>query len=110
VKSRTRFATRLIMCEKPERSMHVKVGARHPHQVRVGISNEAWQCAYPKPLPYGNDLRLGVRGSGWNPCEAKLTLGGPVWTSLFHPKIYFDFVANEQPRKRDSAKHASKLV
>jgi hypothetical protein len=48
VKSRTRFVLRVAMCEKPGRSMHVKMGARPPHQVRIGISNEAWQCAHPK--------------------------------------------------------------
>jgi hypothetical protein len=31
----------LPLCEKPERSVNVQVGARHPHQQGVGIVNEA---------------------------------------------------------------------
>jgi Zn-dependent M28 family amino/carboxypeptidase len=53
----------LPLGEKPERSVHVQVGARHPHQQRVGISDEARQRRHPEPLPYSNDLRLGVRWS-----------------------------------------------
>src|SRR4030081_2618261 len=41
--------------EKPERSMDVQVGARHPDQQGVGISDEARQYRHPKPLLYCND-------------------------------------------------------
>src|SRR6266700_5108147 len=50
----------LPLCEKPNRSVHVQVGARDPHQQGVGIANEAWQCRHPEPLPCSSDLRLGV--------------------------------------------------
>src|SRR5436190_19212656 len=49
----------LPLCEKPERSVHVQAGARHPHQEGVGIANEARQCRHPETLLYGSDLRLG---------------------------------------------------
>src|SRR6185312_3008792 len=68
----------LPLCEKPERSVHVQVGARHPHQLGVGISDEARQCRHPEPLPYCNDLRLAVRGPERNLCGTNLTLAGPV--------------------------------
>jgi hypothetical protein len=60
----------------------VQLGARHPHQQRVGISDEARQCRDPEPLPYSNDLRLGVRGPEWNPRGANLTLAGPVRNAM----------------------------
>ena len=66
----------LALCENPERSVHVQVGARHPHQEGVGIANEARQCRDPEPLPYSNDLRLAVRGPEWSPRDANLTLAG----------------------------------
>src|SRR5213082_2130807 len=72
----------LPLCEKPERSVHVQVGARHPHQQGVGIADEARQCRDPEPLPDCNDLRLGVRGPEWNPRGANLTLAGPVRDSM----------------------------
>ena len=72
----------LPLCEKPERSVHVQVGARHPHQQGVGISDEARQCRDPEPLPYSNDLRLGVRGPEWNPRGANLSLAGPIRDSM----------------------------
>src|SRR5580698_2580419 len=52
----------LPLCEKPERSVHVQVGARHPHQQGVGISDEARQCRDPESLPRGHDLRLAICG------------------------------------------------
>ena len=73
---------RLALCEEPERSVHVQVGARHPHQQRVGISDEARQCRDPKPLPYRGDLPLGVGGPERNPRGANLTLAGPVRDSM----------------------------
>ena len=39
----------------------MQLGARHPRQQGVGISDEARQCRDPKPLPYSNDLRLAIR-------------------------------------------------
>src|SRR5438309_10971091 len=72
----------LPLREKPERSMHVQVGARHPHQQGVGISDEARQCRHPEPLPYCDDLRLAVRGPERNPCRTNLTLAGPVRDSM----------------------------
>jgi hypothetical protein len=60
----------------------VQVGARHPHQQGVGISDEARQCRDPEPLPYSNDLRLGVRGPEWNPRGANLSLAGPIRDSM----------------------------
>src|SRR5258708_6653757 len=81
VKSRTRFVLRVSpLCEKPERSVHVQVGARHPHQQGIGISDEARQCRHPEPLPYCNDLRLAVHGPEWNPRGANLA--GPVRDSM----------------------------
>src|ERR1700752_2725694 len=68
----------LPLCEKPERSVHVQVGARQPRQQWVGISDAARQCRHPEPLPYCGDLRLGVRGPERNPGGANLTLAGPV--------------------------------
>ena len=70
----------LPLCEKPERSMHVQVGARHPRQEGVGISDEAWQCRDSEPLPYGCDLRLAVRGPERNARGANLA--GPVRDSM----------------------------
>ena len=64
----------LPLREKPERSVHVQVGARHPRQQGVGVSNEARQGRDPEPLPYCNDLRLAVRGPEWNPRGANLPL------------------------------------
>ena len=51
----------LPLCKSPERSVHVQVGARHPCQQGVGISDEARQCRDPEPLAYGRNLRRGVR-------------------------------------------------
>src|SRR3546814_19562042 len=59
-------------------TQHVQVGARHPHQQGVGISDEAWQCRHPEPLPYRNDLRFAVRGPERNPCGTNFTRAGPV--------------------------------
>src|SRR5580693_6689823 len=67
----------LPLCEKPERSVHVQIGARHPHQQGVGISDEARQCRDPEPLPYSNDLRLGVRG----PSSSGRSLADRRWRS-----------------------------
>src|SRR6202041_1375731 len=72
----------LALCEKPNRSVHVQVGARHPHQQGVGISDEARQCRHSEPLPYCNDLRLAVRGPERNPRGANLTLVSPVRDSM----------------------------
>src|SRR6201998_3829035 len=72
----------LPLCEKPDRSVHVQVGAGHSHQQRVGIADEARQCRYPEPLPYSNDLRPGVTGPEWNPRGANLTLAGPIRNSM----------------------------
>src|SRR5256886_526459 len=72
----------LPLCEEPERSVHVQVGTRHPHQQGVGISDEARQCRDPDSLPYSNDLRLGVRGPEWNPRRANLTVAGPIRNSM----------------------------
>src|ERR1700755_512946 len=46
------------------------------------MSDEARQCRHPEPLPYSNDLRLGVRGPEWNPHGANLTLAGPIRNSM----------------------------
>src|SRR5580658_7129032 len=73
-----RFALR----EEPERSVQVQVGARYPHQQRVGISNEARQCRDPGPLLYRNDLRLAVRGPERNLRGTNLTLARPVRDSM----------------------------
>src|SRR5882757_7883972 len=62
--------------------MPVQVGARHPHQQGVGISDEARQCRDSEPLPYSNDLRLAVRGPERNPRGANLTLAGPIRNSM----------------------------
>jgi AcrR family transcriptional regulator len=72
----------LPLREKPERSVHVQVGARHPRQQGVGISDEARQRRDPEPLPYRNDLRRGVRGPERNPRGANLTLAGPIRNSM----------------------------
>src|SRR6185312_5059268 len=72
----------LPLCEKPDRSVHVQVGARHPHQQRVGIADEARQCRDPEPLPYSSDLRPGVTGPEWNPGGTNLTLAGPIRNSM----------------------------
>ena len=57
----------------------MQVGARDPHQQRVGIADEARQCRDPEPLPYSDDLRRGVRDPEWNPRCANLTLAGSRW-------------------------------
>src|SRR5579859_2221909 len=67
----------LALCEKPERSVHVQVGARRPHQQGVGISDKARQCRHPEPLPYCNDLRLAVRGPERTPPPPVRT--SPSW-------------------------------
>ena len=72
----------LPLCEKPNRSVHVQVGTRRPHQQGVGIANKAWQRRDPEPLPYSSDLRLRVRDPERNPRGANLTLAGPVWNSM----------------------------
>jgi hypothetical protein len=53
---------RLTLREEPERSVHVQVSARRPHQQRVGIFDEARQRRHPEPLPHRGDLRLVVGG------------------------------------------------
>jgi hypothetical protein len=40
----------------------MQVGAPHPCQLRVAISDEARQRRDPEALPYSNDLGLDVRG------------------------------------------------
>src|SRR5580658_2519103 len=72
----------LALCEKPNRSVPVQAGARHPHQQWVGISDEARQCRHPEPLPYRDDLRLAVRGPERNPRGANITLVGPFRDSV----------------------------
>src|ERR1700694_1052462 len=72
----------LPLCEKPNRSVYVQVGARDPPQQVVGIANEARQCRHPEPLPHCSDLRLGVRAPERNPRGANLTLAGPVRDSM----------------------------
>src|SRR3546814_313910 len=72
----------LPLREKPERARQVQVGARYPHQSRIGISDEAGQCRHPEPLTYRNDLRLAVRDSEGNPGGANLTLAGPVGDAM----------------------------
>src|SRR5882762_10267948 len=72
----------LPLCEEPNRSVHVQVGTRHPHQTGVGIANEARQCRHPEPLSHRNDLRLAVLGSERNARGANLTLAGPIRNSL----------------------------
>src|SRR5580704_19749034 len=72
----------LPLREKPERSMHVQVGARHPHQQGVGISDEARQCRHPEPLPYCYDLCLAIRGPERNSCGTNLTLAGPFRNAM----------------------------
>src|ERR1700730_12023709 len=72
----------LPLREQPARSMHVQAGARHPHQQRVGISNEPRKYRHPEPLSYCNDLRLAVRGPERNPCGANFTIAGPVRDSM----------------------------
>lgn len=67
----------LPLCDQPNRSVHVQVGIRHPHQHGGGIADEARQYRHHEPLPYSNDLRLGVSGPEWNPRGAHLTLAGP---------------------------------
>src|SRR5438128_8804947 len=66
----------LTLCEKPNRSVHVQVRARHPHQQGICIANEARQCRDSEPLPYGCDLRLAVRGPERNARGANRA--GPV--------------------------------
>ena len=46
-----RFAVR----EEPERAMPVHCAARHPHQQRIGISDEARQRRHAEPMPYRDD-------------------------------------------------------
>src|SRR3984957_18514241 len=41
----------LPLCEKPNRSVHVQVGARRPREQGVGIPDEARQGRHPEPLP-----------------------------------------------------------
>src|SRR5947207_15518596 len=77
----------LPLCEKPNRSVHVQVGARDPHQQGIGIANEARQCRHPEPLPHCSDLGFGVRGPEWNPRGANLTPACPVRNSM---KAYDD--------------------
>ena len=72
----------LPLREKPERSVHVQVCARHPRQQRVGISNEAWQRRDPEPLLHSRDLRRGVRDPEWNPRGTNLTLAGPIRNAM----------------------------
>jgi predicted TIM-barrel fold metal-dependent hydrolase len=78
----------LPLGEKPERSIHVQVGARHSYQQGVGISDEAWQRRDPEPLPYGDDLRRGVRGPERNPRGANLTLAGPIRNAMLLMTIH----------------------
>jgi hypothetical protein len=47
----TRFALR----EEPERAVHVQGGARHPHQQRVGILDEARRHRHPGYWPHCED-------------------------------------------------------
>lgn len=53
--------------------MHGQVGARHPHQQGVGISDEARQFRHPDPLLCRYDLRLGVRGPERNSRDVNLS-------------------------------------
>jgi hypothetical protein len=68
--------------------VHVQVGARRPHQQRVGVSDEARQRRHPEPLPHRDDLRLLVRGPernlrfAWRP-KKKL---------ICKPVIFHDFI------------------
>src|SRR3546814_12412511 len=68
----------LPLCENPERSVYMQVGARHPHQQGVGISDEARQCRDPEPLAYSCNLRPGVRDPERNLRGTNLTLAGPI--------------------------------
>src|SRR3546814_8879589 len=56
----------------------MQVGARHPHQQGVGISDEARQCRDPEPLAYSCNLRPGVRDPERNLRGTNLTLAGPI--------------------------------
>ena len=62
--------------------MHGQVGARHPHQQRVGISDEARQFRHPDPLLRRYDLRLGVRGPERNSRGVNLSLARPDRESM----------------------------
>src|ERR1700733_14777829 len=70
----------LPLCEKPNRSVHVQVRARHPRQEGVGVADEARQRRHTEPLPYSRDLRLAVRGPERNPRGANLA--GPIRDSV----------------------------
>src|SRR3546814_15396713 len=60
----------------------MQVGARHPHQQGVGISDEARQCRDPEPLAYSCNLRPGVRDPERNLRGTNLTLAGPIRNAL----------------------------
>src|SRR5580704_12630687 len=70
----------LSLREKPERSIHMQVGARNPRQQGVGIANEARQRRHPEPLPYSRDLRLAVRDPERHPGDANLA--SPIRNSI----------------------------
>ena len=62
--------------------MHAQVGARHPDQQRVGVSDETWQHRHPETLPYRDDLSFGIRGPEGNFHRADLALARPVGEAM----------------------------
>jgi len=82
VKSRTRFVLPcLSLCEEPTVPyMCRSVPAPSPRGGRHRQRSTA--VSYPEPLPYSNDLRLGVGGPEWNPRGANLTSLAPVRDSM----------------------------
>src|SRR5690606_18664140 len=72
----------LPLREKPERSVHVQVGPRRPHQKGVCVSDEARQYRHPEPLSYGNDLGFAVRGPERYPCGADLAFARPIGDTI----------------------------
>src|SRR3954471_19910818 len=73
---------RLSLRQKPKRAVHVQVGARHPRQQRVGVSNEARQRRYSDPLPYRGKLRLTVRDPQRDLSGANLAFACPIRNSV----------------------------
>jgi 8-hydroxy-5-deazaflavin:NADPH oxidoreductase len=61
--------------------MHLQLGARQPHQLRVGISHEAREVRDPEPLPHCCYLRLAVRCPEWNAAGVDFTSACPIRNS-----------------------------
>jgi hypothetical protein len=79
VKSRTRFVLGVSPCVRSQRVPYLcRSVPGSPYHRRVGIADEAWQRRHPEPLPYRDDLCLGIRGPERNVRAANLTLVCPV--------------------------------